>query len=105
MSIIPALTAHEETPPQLIGEFKPVDDWQAHINAIFYGLRGGWVRDYYQPMASADYRLAHALAVDYYENVSKHPYPDTPHPSPLTVRERRCGNGNLAACFLTHLKA
>src|SRR2546427_10060964 len=57
MSIIPALTAHDETPPQLIGEFKPVDDWQNHINAIFYGLRGGQVRDYYQTMASADYRL------------------------------------------------
>ena len=105
MSIIPALTAHEETPPQLIGEFKPVDDWQAHINALFYGLRGGQVRDYYQTMASADYRLAHALAVDYYENVSKHPSPDTPHASPLTVMEWGCGNGNLAACFLTHLKA
>jgi SAM-dependent methyltransferase len=105
MSIIPARTAHEETPPQLIGEFKPVDDWQAHINAIFYGLRGGQVRDYYQTMASADYRLAHALAIDYYENVSKHPSPDTPHPSPLTVMEWGCGNGNLAACFLTHLKA
>src|SRR5881628_2818418 len=105
MSIIPALTAHEETPPKLIGEFKPVDDWQAHINALFYGLRGGQVRDYYQTMASADYRLAHALAVDYYENVSKHPSPDTPHPSSLTVMEWECGNGNLAACFLTHLKA
>jgi len=83
MSIIPALTAHDEALPQLIGEFKPVDDWQAHINAVFYGLRGGRVRDYYQTMASADYRLAHALAVDYYENVSKHPSPDTPHPSRL----------------------
>src|SRR2546425_1179404 len=29
MSIIPARTAHEETPPQLIGEFKPVDDRDA----------------------------------------------------------------------------
>src|SRR5438034_213593 len=101
MSIIPALTAHEETPPQLIGEFKPVDDWQAHINAIFYALRGGQVRDYYQTMASADYRLAHALAVDYYDHTTKHPN----LPPRLVVQEWGCGNGNLAACFLTHLKA
>ncbi|TLY24107.1 MAG: class I SAM-dependent methyltransferase, partial [Nitrospirae bacterium] len=101
MSIIPALTAHEETPPQLIGEFKPVDDWQAHINAIFYGLRGGQVRDYYQTMASADYRLAHALAVDFHDHTTKQPY----LPPALVVQEWGCGNGNLAACFLTHLKA
>jgi len=101
MSIIPALTAHEETPPQLIGEFKPVDEWQAHINAIFYGLRGGQVRDYYQTMASADYRLAHALAADYHEaHTSRKDLPAT-----LVVQEWGCGNGNLAACFLTHLRA
>ncbi len=101
MSIIPALTAHEETPPQLIGEFKPVDDWQAHINAIFYGLRGGQVRDYYQTMASADYRLAHALAVDFHDHTTKQPN----LPPTLVIQEWGCGNGNLAACFLTHLKA
>ncbi|HZC68246.1 MAG TPA: hypothetical protein VE201_06480, partial [Nitrospirales bacterium] len=100
MSIIPALTAHEETPPQLIGEFKPVDDWQAHINALFYGLRGGQVRDYYQTMASADYRLAHALAADYFEAHQSR----TDLPATLVVQEWGCGNGNLAACFLTHLK-
>ncbi len=101
MSIIPALTAHEETPPQLIGEFKPVDEWQDHINAIFYGLRGRQVRDYYQTMASADYRLAHALAVDYYETYKSR----KGLPATLVVQEWGCGNGNLAACFLTHLKA
>src|SRR2546422_7368546 len=100
MSIIPALTAHEETPPQLIGEFKPVDDWQAHINAIFYGLRGGRVRDYYQTMASADYRLAHALAVDFHDHTTIQPN----LPPTLVIQEWGCGNGNLAACFLTHLK-
>src|SRR3989442_1583931 len=101
MSIIPALTAHEETPPQLIGEFKPVDDWQAHINALFYGLRGGRVQDYYQTMASADYRLAHALAVDFHDHTTKQPN----LPPTLVIQEWGCGNGNLAACFLTHLKA
>ena len=112
--------------PQLMGEFKPLDEWQAHINKIFYGLRGGRVQDYYQTFASADYRLAHALASDYYQRVIARekegvrdkrgkgvkgvedspatplpPYPSTP----LVVHQWGPGNGNLAACFLTHLKA
>src|SRR2546425_12532252 len=99
MSIIPALTAHDETPPQLIGEFKPVDDWQDHLNALFYGLRGGRVRDYYQTMASADYRLAHALAAEFHETHRKRPH----LPSKLLIHEWGCGNGNLAAWFLYHL--
>src|SRR2546422_3871249 len=52
-------------------------------------------------MASADYRLAHALAVDYYDHTTKQPN----FPPRLVVQEWGCGNGNLAACFLTHLKA
>lgn len=121
--------------PQLMGDFKPVDEWQAHIGTIFYGLRGGRIQDYYQTFASADYRLAHALAADYYDRVRKReslpPQPsptggeghhNTPpstvgqsagggtstlrsHPSTLIVHEWGPGNGNLAACFLTHLKA
>ena len=55
--------------PQLIGEFRPVDEWQAHINSIFYGLRGGRLREFYQTFSAADYRLAHALAADYYDRV------------------------------------
>src|SRR2546421_9381132 len=52
-------------------------------------------------MASADYRLAHALAVDYYEaHKSRKDLPST-----RIIQEWGCGNGNLAACFLTHLKA
>ena len=114
--------------PQLIGEFKPTDEWQAHINKIFYGLRGGRAQDYSQTFASADYRLAHALAADYYERVKTRerlkggrqvkaevevkggqkesgPQPQ-PEPQPaLIVHEWGPGNGNLAACFLTHLKA
>lgn len=113
--------------PQLIGEFQPIDKWQAHINRIFYGLRGGRLREYYQTFAAADYRLAHALAADYFDRVIKRdqarggqqvkaevevkggkkesgPQPQ-PEPQPaLTVMEWGCGNGNLAACFLSHLK-
>jgi len=115
--------------PQPMGEFSPVDDWQAHISRIFYGLRGGRVQDYYQTFASADYRLAHALAADYYERALKRektrsgrqvkaevevkgdrkesgPQPQPqPEPQPaLVIHEWGPGNGNLAACFLTHLK-
>ena len=108
--------------PQLIGEFRPVDQWQAHINDLFYGLRGSRLREFSQTFAAADYRLAHALAADYYDRVVKRdqakakaevkekvssearPQPQ-PQPSPLIVMEWGCGNGNLAACFLTHLKA
>lgn len=102
--------------PQLIGEFRPVDEWQAHINDIFYGLRGGRLRDFSQTFAAADYRLAHALAADYYARVlarekarresSSDPASRPSSPAPcLIIHEWGCGNGNLAACFLTHLKA
>jgi hypothetical protein len=106
--------------PQLIGDYKPVDQWQVHINWLFYRFRGDRVRKFYQTFASADYRLAHALAADYFdrvrerektlgvkreasgENVSDSRL--TPHASPLTIMEWGPGNGNLAACFLSHLK-
>jgi hypothetical protein len=112
--------------PQLIGDYKPVDQWQVHINRLFYRFRGDQVRSFYQTFASADYRLAHALAADYFEKVVKREKlrgkgvtgqrgstesgstatsvtPLTPV-SPLTVMELGPGNGNLAACFLSHLK-
>ncbi|TMQ30622.1 MAG: class I SAM-dependent methyltransferase, partial [Nitrospirae bacterium] len=80
----------------------------------------------YQTFASADYRLAHALAADYFEKVVKREKsrgkgvmgqrgstesgstdtlatPLSPA-SPLTILELGPGNGNLAACFLCHLK-
>lgn len=57
--------------PQLIGEYKPLDQWQMHLNQIFYRLRGNQLRSYYQTFASADFRLAHALAADYYDRVTK----------------------------------
>ena len=90
--------------PQLIGDYKPLDEWQAHLNTLFYRLRGDKLRTYYQTFASADFRLAHALAADYFEKVVKR---DKLKPStaPLIVMELGPGNGNLAACFLSHLKA
>ncbi|HKN87559.1 MAG TPA: class I SAM-dependent methyltransferase [Nitrospiraceae bacterium] len=103
--------------PQLIGEFRPVDEWQAHINDIFYGLRGGRLRDFSQTFAAADYRLAHALASDYFARVVKREQSkskaevkeeissETQPQPPLVIHEWGCGNGNLAACFLRHLKA
>jgi hypothetical protein len=100
--------------PQPIGDFKPLDQWQAHVNRIFYALRGDRLRSYYQTFASADYRLAHALAADYYEKVVRREKAATRHPSTggrmtnddsrLMVMEVGPGNGNLAACFLCHLK-
>jgi hypothetical protein len=113
-----------DTLPQLIGDYKPLDHWQVHVNRLFYGLRGDKLRSYYQTFASADYRLAHALAADYYEQVIKREKgarsgkgETTPADSSDSLRESRSsrqsrltilelgpGNGNLAACFLSHLK-
>ncbi|NJN70165.1 MAG: hypothetical protein HC801_07730 [Nitrospira sp.] len=94
--------------PQLVGEYKPLDQWQTHLNQLFYGLRGDKLRSYYQTFASADFRLAHALAADYYERVTKREKAGSHPPSSsdrLTILELGPGNGNLAACFLSHLKA
>ena len=110
--------------PQLIGEYKPLDQWQIHLNQLFYGLRGDKLRSYYQTFASADFRLAHALAADYFERVVKREKSANrgtgettstgssqlfrqsrlSSESPLTILELGPGNGNLAACFLSHLK-
>ena len=97
---LPPVTTNEETPPQCMGDFRPVDEWQAHLNAVFYGLRGGRVQDFYQTLASGDYRLAHALAEEFYEaHRNQKELPPT-----LVIHEWGCGNGNLAACFLSHLQ-
>jgi hypothetical protein len=96
-----------EALPQLIGEYKPLDQWQTHLNQLFYGLRGDKLRSYYQTFASADFRLAHALAADYYQRVAKREKAGSSQPSSsdrLTILELGPGNGNLAACFLSHLK-
>ncbi len=140
---------NEEALPQLLGDFAPIDVWQRHMNAVFYGLRGDRVREFYQTFAAADYRLGYALAADYVQRATKRqkasPDPSTPgvvRPTlkmhglsppvrsersdseveegteaqrrrtdpekgtdPLTIMEWGCGNGNLAACFLDHVKA
>ncbi|GJL55880.1 MAG: hypothetical protein NPIRA02_30120 [Nitrospirales bacterium] len=86
--------------PQIIGDFHPVDSWQMHINDVFYGLRASRLREFYQTFASADYRLAYALAEDYYRRACRRA-----KSTPVIVMEWGCGNGNLAACFLDRLQA
>ena len=107
-------TSHDpDALPQLIGEFHPVDWWQAHINEIFYGLYAARLREFYQTFASADYRLGYALAEHYFqllcerEKSRAHSEEKTfarPVNRTFTIMEWGCGNGNLAACFLDRLK-
>lgn len=96
----------EDSLPQLLGDFLPIDVWQIHMNHVFYGLRGGQLRDLYQTFAAADYRLGFALAADYMDRVQQR---EKTNPSasstPLTIMEWGCGNGNLAACFLDRVRA
>ena len=80
--------------PQLIGDYKPLDQWQAHLNQLFYGLRGDKLRSYYQTFASADYRLAHALAADYYEKAVK-------RDKTLSVK-REASDENVLESRITH---
>jgi len=96
----------EDSLPQLLGDFLPIDVWQIRMNHVFYGLRGGQLRDLYQTFAAADYRLGFALAADYMDRVQQR---EKTNPSasstPLTIMEWGCGNGNLAACFLDRVRA
>ena len=116
---------NEEALPQLLGDFAPIDVWQRHMNAVFYGLRGERVREFYQTFAAADYRLGYALAADYVQRATQRQKLALPVLSKaegseaqqsrradpqkgtatLTIMEWGCGNGNLAACFLDHVKA
>lgn len=93
--------------PQPMGDYQPVDRWQTHINGLFHALRGQQAQEYYQTFATADYRLAHALAADYVEQVQARAKTESAERRgrPLVVHEWGCGQGNLAACFLSHLKA
>ncbi len=119
---------NEEVLPQLLGDFAPIDVWQRHMNAVFYGLRGERVRELYQTFAAADYRLGYALAADYVQRATQRQKacPERSSTSlslrserteaqsrradpekgtgTLTIMEWGCGNGNLAACFLDHVK-
>ena len=96
---------NEEVLPQLLGDFAPIDVWQRHMNAVFYGLRGERVRELYQTFAAADYRLGYALAADYVQRATQRQKADPEKGTgTLTIMEWGCGNGNLAACFLDHVK-
>ena len=92
--------------PQLVGDFQPVDIWQAHINRLFYGLLGTRVREFYQTFGAADFRLGFALAEDYLRQcVSRTKAQNEEQAAaPLIVMEWGAGNGNLAACFLDRLQ-
>ncbi|MFO0775505.1 MAG: hypothetical protein U0172_12650 [Nitrospiraceae bacterium] len=101
------LPQHLDVVPQPMGDYQPVDKWQAHINALFHTLRGRQAQDYYQTFASADYRLAHAVAADYVERVRERDRraSEADRAKLLIVHEWGCGHGNFAACFLTQLRA
>ncbi|MDE0848775.1 MAG: hypothetical protein OSA44_08210, partial [Nitrospinaceae bacterium] len=63
-------------PPQnliALGDFKPSDFWQTHINSIFYGIKGPQIHNHFQTYVSLDHRLAHALANDFYAKARNHP--------------------------------
>lgn len=96
----------EDALPQLLGDFSPIDVWQTHMNQVFYGLRGGQLRNLYQTFAAADYRLGFALAADYMNRVQQREKTHSSMSStPLTIMEWGGGNGNLAACFLDRVRA
>ncbi|MBT5470639.1 MAG: hypothetical protein HOK41_08545 [Nitrospina sp.] len=88
--------------PDLIplGEFKPSDQWQTHVNSIFYGIKGPEIHNHFQTYVSLDHRLAHALAEDFF----KHTVGKQPEGLVWTIQEWGVGNGNLAACFLSRLQ-
>ena len=88
--------------PDLIalGEFKPSDQWQTHVNSIFYGIKGPEIHNHFQTYVSLDHRLAHALAEDFF----KHTVGKKPEGRVWTIQEWGVGNGNLAGCFLSRLK-
>lgn len=90
-------------PPHLhpLGDFKPADQWQTHVNAIFYGTKGPAIHAHFQTYASRDYRLAHALAKEFFQQITSNP---KAAPDVLHIQEWGVGNGNLAARFLDHLK-
>ncbi len=90
------------TPPNRIplGDFKPSDFWQTHINSIFYGIKGPQIHNHFQTYVSLDYRLAHALANDFYARAKG----SQPEKDIWYVQEWGVGNGNLAAYFLSRLR-
>ena len=84
-----------------LGDFKPADEWQTHVNEIFYGIQGPGIHNHFQTYVSQDHRLAHALAKEYFEQARK----QVNNSQPRFIMEWGVGNGNLAGCFLTHLQS
>lgn len=91
-------TAHQNALP--LGDFKPANQWQAHVNSIFYGIKGPEIHNHFQTYVSLDHRLAHALAEEYFKSALQ----DNAPPETRFIQEWGVGNGNLAAFFLTRLK-
>ena len=83
-----------------LGDFKPADEWQTHVNEIFYRIQGPGIHDHFQTYVSQDHRLAHALAEDYFERARQ-----ANCTQPHFIMEWGVGNGNLAGCFLSHLQS
>ena len=84
-----------------LGDFMPSDHWQTHINSIFYGIKGPEIHNHFQTYVSLDYRLAHALANNFYAKARSQQLPLS---DKWVVQEWGVGNGNLAACFLSRLR-
>ncbi len=84
-----------------LGDFKPSHLWQTHVNAIFYGSLGSKIHNHFQTYVSRDYRIAHALAEEFLQKALQ----SLQDKETLFVHEWGVGNGNLAACFLSHLKS
>ncbi len=84
-----------------LGDFKPSNEWQTHVNAIFYGIKGPAIHHHFQTYVSRDYRLAHALADAFLHDIKKRGLAE----DPIHVQEWGVGNGNLAARFLSRLKS
>ncbi len=81
-----------------LGDFLPTDEWQTHVNNIFYGIKGPDIHHHFQTYVSLDYRLAHALADEFFEKAKGN------SENSIYLMEWGVGNGNLAARFLSRLK-
>ena len=93
--------AHSDSQLLPLGDFRPSDEWQTHVNAIFYGIKGPAIHHHFQTYVSRDYRLAHALADAFLHDLNER----GPAEGPVHVQEWGVGNGNLAARFLSRLKS
>jgi hypothetical protein len=83
-----------------LGDFKPADEWQTHVNSVFYGIQGPGIHRHFQTYVSLDHRLAQALADRFYREAQ-----NLGGEQPLIILEWGVGNGNLAACFLDHVRS